>query len=178
MIAAVVISSAAVNAERVSPEQKNDQAYLAVVSALNTADDLVKANGSICDVRIEVSGGTVTTTTAGSDGLGLGQWATVQVGRMENGGIAEPKNVVVSASDMGNANVPDVLLTFTMTTDRSIYVRACQDVWGSSTVPTDETTLKADLAERGLFGYTLNRQVASSGSSGTTVFWDAVEVNV
>lgn len=173
-VAAVAISSASVNAERATAANRgDDQGYYAVVSALDAAGDLVKRD--VCtDFAVTVGTDKNVTATSGADVLGLRAWARDQVKAIARGGKAQPKNMVVTASDMGRVDVPDVLVTFTMA-NNGIFARACLDVWGDREVPADEAVMKADLVKDAAYANILTKQVASgpslSGSLPLTVTW-------
>ena len=180
-VAAVAISSASVNAERATAANRgDDQGYYAVVSALDAAGDLVKRD--LCtSFTVTVGTDKNATATGGADPVGLRAWARDQVEAIARGGKAQPKHLVVKASDMGRADVPDVLVTFTMA-NNGIFARACIDVWGDGAVPADEAVMKGDLVGSAAYANLLTKQVASgpslTGSLPLTVTWTSTSPTV
>lgn len=181
LVATAAISSASVNAEHATaPNRADEQGYLAVVSALGAASDLAKRD--VCtNYSVTVGADGNATATSGADELGLRAWARDQVETIARGGTAQPKHLTVNASEMGRADVPDVLISFTMA-NNGIFARACLDVWGEGAVPADEAVMKADLVAGAPYANILTKQVASgpslNGALPFTVAWTSTSPTV
>lgn len=174
MIATVVLSSAVVNAERIKPQREDQQAYLAVVSALNSADYLL--DEYICSpttgLTVTVNGSNVAGLKKSADDLGLAQWVIEEQRKLHTAGASDTcKYVRVNAKSGQGINAPPVLLIFTMT-NSGISVSACEDVWADSeTVPATADERSAKLVEKADYANELTKKQVAVQDGTSTLTW-------
>lgn len=164
LVAAVAISASSVNVERAAQKAEN-QAYLAVVSSLDSASTLVGADDAVAKLvmRRPSEGAQVVVEQAGTDRLGLAQWASEQAINISAGNAATPKRVKVHPSGLAGAAAPDTLVIFEMDKDYNIYATACEFVpkWAAGSVPASIEAIRADLVAEAAYAKTMGRYVAT-----------------
>ena len=155
MVATVVIASSSVSVERSKKTTKEQQAYFAVSSGIQTARSLACERGSIANLILtrakpadQLDPGTT------SDGSALANWAT-QAARSIASGSTSPQEMVtkIDSFTVEGATVPEVKLTYSMKTEgaEQYYI-----------------TIKAELADGGDYAYTLSTTVPAMLEGSTT----------
>lgn len=113
-VAAIVLASASVNADRSKRETSEQQGYYAVSSALNEAKSMWTTEDPMKSLVVTVSGSTVSATPSSYTGNAIANWAVQQVGSyVTTGTTTALSNVIVHAEKITDA--PYVNLTYTMT---------------------------------------------------------------
>lgn len=151
-VVAIVLSSAAVNAERAKQHQVEEQGYFAVQSALQLVNDSAKKetggllNGDYSK-RLTMTGSAGSLQPSrepSSHDLDLSEWASEQAKRVGQAQSPVPKKVTVPKVAYNGVELPEVELTYKMKGEGSFDIQIEAQV-KSETLP-DGTKAPTDYA--------------------------------